>query len=157
MHDVLTEIGDEVVGSDGAWEFQIGEVHVACLTDARFDRMRLIAPVVETDELTDAHREACLEANFHTALDARYATSEGVLYAAFSGRAVISDVPVSSGLVVLAGLLVGVGTRMGNGCTSGHGVCGLARLSGRSLVGTISFMAFGFLTVFVVRHVLELS
>jgi uncharacterized protein len=81
----------------------------------------------------------------------------GVLYAAFSGRAVISDVPVSSGLVVLAGLLVGVGTRMGNGCTSGHGVCGLARLSGRSLVGTISFMAFGFLTVFVVRHVLELS
>lgn len=83
MHDVLTEIGDEVVGSDGAWEFQIGEVHVACLTDARFDRMRLIAPVVETDELTDAHREACLEANFHTALDARYATSEGVLYAAF--------------------------------------------------------------------------
>jgi len=83
VHDVLTEIGDEVVGSDGAWEFQIGEVHVACLTDARFDRMRLIAPVVETDELTDAHREACLEANFHTALDARYATSEGVLYAAF--------------------------------------------------------------------------
>ena len=83
MHAVLTEIGDEVVGDDGAWEFQVGEVHVACLTDTRFDRMRLIAPVVETDALSDEHSQACLEANFHTALDARYATSEGVLYAAF--------------------------------------------------------------------------
>jgi len=48
--------------------------------------------------------------------------------------------------VVLAGLLVGVGVRMGKGCTSGHGVCGLARLSGRSLVATLSFMATGFVT-----------
>lgn len=58
------------------------------------------------------------------------------------------------GLVVLAGLLVGVGTRYGSGCTSGHGVCGLSRLSPRSLVATLAFMAAGFLTVFLIRHVL---
>jgi uncharacterized membrane protein YedE/YeeE len=56
--------------------------------------------------------------------------------------------------LVLAGLLVGWGTRRGGGCTSGHGVCGLSRLSPRSLVATLAFMAAGFATVFVVRHVL---
>lgn len=58
-------------------------------------------------------------------------------------------------LLVAAGLLVGWGTRHGSGCTSGHGVCGLARLSPRSLVATMAFMAMGFATVFVVRHVLS--
>jgi uncharacterized protein len=56
-------------------------------------------------------------------------------------------------LLVVAGLLVGWGTRHGSGCTSGHGVCGLARLSPRSLVATLAFMATGFATVFLVRHV----
>ncbi|MDL2354551.1 MAG: YeeE/YedE family protein [Pseudomonadota bacterium] len=56
--------------------------------------------------------------------------------------------------LVAAGLLVGVGTRYGAGCTSGHGVCGLSRLSPRSLVATVSFMLAGFATVFVVRHLL---
>lgn len=55
-------------------------------------------------------------------------------------------------VVVIAGLLVGIGTRYGSGCTSGHGVCGIARLSRRSLVATACFMAAGFATVFVVRH-----
>ena len=54
----------------------------------------------------------------------------------------------------LAGLLVGAGTALGSGCTSGHGVCGLARLSGRSLVAVVVFMAFAALTVFVLRHVI---
>ena len=54
--------------------------------------------------------------------------------------------------LVLAGLLVGVGTRYGSGCTSGHGVCGLSRLSGRSLAATAAFMSAGFTTVFVIRH-----
>lgn len=56
------------------------------------------------------------------------------------------------GTLVVAGLLVGIGTRYGAGCTSGHGVCGLSRLSWRSLVATAAFMAAGFATVFVVRH-----
>jgi uncharacterized membrane protein YedE/YeeE len=57
-------------------------------------------------------------------------------------------------MVALAGLLVGFGTRWGAGCTSGHGICGLSRLSVRSLVATLSFMGTGFVTVFVIRHVL---
>lgn len=57
------------------------------------------------------------------------------------------------GVLVAAGLLVGVGTRLANGCTSGHGVCGLARLSLRSLANVLVFMAAGFATVYVVRHV----
>ena len=56
--------------------------------------------------------------------------------------------------LVIAGLLVGLGTRFGSGCTSGHGVCGLSRLSPRSLVATLAFMATGFITVYVVRHLL---
>ncbi|MBU2156001.1 MAG: YeeE/YedE family protein [Gammaproteobacteria bacterium] len=56
--------------------------------------------------------------------------------------------------LTVAGLLVGVGTRYGSGCTSGHGVCGLSRLSPRSLAATLSFMAAGFATVFVLRHLL---
>jgi uncharacterized protein len=59
-------------------------------------------------------------------------------------------------MLALAGFLVGFGTRMGNGCTSGHAVCGIARLSLRSIVATITFMATGFITVFIVRHVLGL-
>ena len=55
-------------------------------------------------------------------------------------------------MVVIAGLLVGVGTRYASGCTSGHGVCGLSRLSPRSLVATASFMGAGFITVYVMRH-----
>ena len=58
--------------------------------------------------------------------------------------------------LVLAGLLVGIGTRSGSGCTSGHGVCGLSRLSPRSLAATAVFMGAGFATVFVIRHVLGL-
>jgi uncharacterized membrane protein YedE/YeeE len=58
------------------------------------------------------------------------------------------------GALVLAGLLVGLGTRYGSGCTSGHGVCGLSRLSPRSLAATGTFMAAGFATVFVIRHLM---
>lgn len=58
------------------------------------------------------------------------------------------------GLLVVAGLLVGVGTRLASGCTSGHGVCGLARLSLRSLANVLVFMGAGFATVYVVRHVI---
>src|SRR5215831_9654530 len=57
-------------------------------------------------------------------------------------------------VLIAAGLLVGVGTRLAAGCTSGHGVCGLSRLSPRSLAATLSFMAAGFATVFIVRHLL---
>ena len=56
--------------------------------------------------------------------------------------------------LIIAGLCVGIGTRYGSGCTSGHGVCGISRLSPRSIVATLSFMFAGFVTVFVLRHLL---
>lgn len=62
------------------------------------------------------------------------------------------QVEADTALLVIAGILVGLGTRYGSGCTSGHGVCGLSRFSLRSLVATAAFMAAGFVTVFVVRH-----
>ncbi len=63
------------------------------------------------------------------------------------------EVPISTTALVLGGLIVGVGVTYGSGCTSGHGVCGMARLSPRSIVATLIFMAFTFATVFLVRHV----
>ena len=62
-------------------------------------------------------------------------------------------IEASNIVIVVAGLLVGLGTRYGSGCTSGHGVCGLSRLSPRSLVATLTFMGAGFLMVYVLRHV----
>lgn len=63
-------------------------------------------------------------------------------------------VEAGTGTLIVAGLLVGLGTRYGSGCTSGHGVCGISRLSPRSLVATAAFMAAGFATVYVARHLL---
>jgi hypothetical protein len=59
----------------------------------------------------------------------------------------------SAPILIAGGLLVGFGTRLGGGCTSGHGVCGMARFSRRSIVATCLFMAAGFVTVFVMRHI----
>ena len=82
----------------------------------------------------------------------------GLLLAPWCWR-LVSPLPTASadvgnlGLIV-AGLLVGIGVRMGNGCTSGHGVCGLSRFSMRSLVNVVAFIGAGFLTVFVLRHLI---
>lgn len=65
---------------------------------------------------------------------------------------VVPRIEAGPALLVVAGLLVGWGTRYGSGCTSGHGVCGLSRMSPRSLVATLAFMGTGFATVFVMRH-----
>ncbi|WCM23979.1 YeeE/YedE family protein [Paraburkholderia bryophila] len=74
------------------------------------------------------------------------------LFTALPAVAITSSPPV----LVVAGLLVGIGTRYASGCTSGHGVCGLSRGSVRSLAATATFMALGFFTVFVTRHLLGL-
>jgi uncharacterized membrane protein YedE/YeeE len=69
-------------------------------------------------------------------------------------RAPQIEVSSSVPLLIGAGLLVGFGTRLGSGCTSGHGVCGVARLSPRSIAATVTFMAAGFATVLVARHLI---
>jgi uncharacterized protein len=73
-------------------------------------------------------------------------------YAALAGTPMIR-LDASPPIVIAGGLLVGFGTRLGSGCTSGHGVCGMARFSPRSIVATCLFMAAGFVTVFVMRHI----
>lgn len=65
------------------------------------------------------------------------------------------EVNASMATLIVAGVLVGIGTRYGAGCTSGHGVCGLSRRSPRSLVATLTFMASGFLTVLLTRHLIN--
>lgn len=77
-----------------------------------------------------------------------------LLYVAVTGTPVLQTVSSNLPVMALAGLLVGFGSVYGNGCTSGHGVCGLSRLSIRSLVATLVFMATGFATVLLVRHVM---
>lgn len=75
-----------------------------------------------------------------------------LLYGLFSGQVIDVRVTSSLPLLVVGGFLVGIGTVLAGGCTSGHGVCGLARLSIRSVVATAVFMAMAVVTVFVVRH-----
>ena len=75
-----------------------------------------------------------------------------LIYLALFGIWPVVRVSPSLGVMMLAGLAVGFGTRLGSGCTSGHGVCGLARLSARSLAAVATFLAVGIATVFVMNH-----
>ena len=76
------------------------------------------------------------------------------LAALFFGIFPIIEIDSSWTAIVIAGLLVGFGAQYGSGCTSGHGICGLSRLSPRSLLATLAFMGAGFITVFVIRHMI---
>lgn len=72
----------------------------------------------------------------------------------FTGAMPAVQVPLSTGMLIIGGLIVGIGVTFGSGCTSGHGVCGMARLSPRSIVATLTFMVATGITVFVLRHVI---
>jgi uncharacterized protein len=76
-----------------------------------------------------------------------------LIYATATGAPFAQTVSANVGLMIVAGLLVGFGAAYGGGCTSGHGVCGIARLSMRSIIATAIFMGMAFVTVFVARHV----
>ncbi|MCH4248547.1 MAG: YeeE/YedE family protein [Acinetobacter populi] len=71
------------------------------------------------------------------------------------GRFVRPEIELNASplMLIIAGLLVGFGTRLGSGCTSGHGICGISRLSKRSILATMSFMFAGFITVYIIRHI----
>ncbi|MDJ0630164.1 MAG: YeeE/YedE family protein [Rhodobacter sp.] len=77
-----------------------------------------------------------------------------LVYLGVAGEFPAIEVPVSTPMMVIGGLIVGMGVTYGSGCTSGHGVCGLARISPRSIVATLTFMATTGLTVYLVRHVM---
>jgi uncharacterized membrane protein YedE/YeeE len=77
-----------------------------------------------------------------------------LVYFTVTGGMPTIEVPVSMPLMLVGGFIVGIGVTLGSGCTSGHGVCGMARLSGRSITATLTFMAATAVTVFVIRHVI---
>ncbi len=83
LEQIINEISAEAEGRGGVVEFVHDGLFMVCISDTLYDRMRLIAPIIEEDQVTEKQKRAMLAANFHTALDARYATSNGVLYAAF--------------------------------------------------------------------------
>ena len=76
------------------------------------------------------------------------------LFLILAGGQIAFSVPVSTGALMLGGVLVGIGVHFGNGCPSGHGICGIARLSPRSIVAVLVFMAAAFVTVYVTHHVI---
>jgi hypothetical protein len=116
LEEVLRDAADEMEGDEGRWQLRLGEVALACMVDVRFDRMRIIAPIAEIEEVTDEVRDACLEANFHTALDARYATSDGVLYAAFIHPLTSLDAELAeSALLQVASLVETFGSTFSSG------------------------------------------
>ena len=76
-------MSDTMAGENGAWEFLVGDVKMICLTDETHNRMRIIAPIAEMKDITEEEISAAMEANFHSALDVRYAISDQIMWSAF--------------------------------------------------------------------------
>lgn len=93
------------------------------------------------------------EASWRIAMVIGMIAAPGVIFLA-SGTIPTVDVPVSPAMIAIGGVIVGLGASLGSGCTSGHGVCGLSRLSIRSLVAVPTFMATAAVTVFIIRHLI---
>jgi len=83
LDSIFHSLIENIQGGNGHWQFILGDTQVICLTDELHNRMRFIAPIIETDKLTPSEMKTCLEANFHTALDIKYAISDGVLWSVF--------------------------------------------------------------------------
>ena len=83
LQEIYTSVSDSIQGSEGAWQFFINEVQLVSITDSNYNRMRIISPIVDSNSLDDKLIRAALVANFHTALDVKYAVSDGVLWAVF--------------------------------------------------------------------------
>lgn len=71
-----------------------------------------------------------------------------------TGTTPLIQIPISTTAIIIGGFIVGIGVTLGNGCTSGHGVCGMARLSPRSIIATLTFMATTGITVYIIRHII---
>ncbi len=83
IQEVLTEISDSINGQKGMWEFYIKGIPMLCISDTNHNRMRVISPVVETENLKKGQLKACMEANFHSALDVKYAISDDIIWSVF--------------------------------------------------------------------------
>jgi len=80
---LINSVSDSVEGGAGHWQFIIKEIRLICLTDELHNRMRFIAPIAKVEDLSSEYIFKSMEANFHTALDARYAISDGVMWSCF--------------------------------------------------------------------------
>jgi len=83
LHSVISEYGDNVSLNNNVISFQFQKVSLYCIWDVNADRMRIIAPIANTSDLTKQHFELALKANYHTVLDSRYAIGDGIMYSAF--------------------------------------------------------------------------
>lgn len=83
LYKIIQKNADHIEGTEGYWKFEIKDIAFMCLTDELHNRMRIIAPIKEASDITDAQLSMCMKANFHTTLDIRYAISDDILWAAF--------------------------------------------------------------------------
>ncbi len=83
LESIYTSVSDSIQGKDGAWQFFIKEVQLLSITDTKNNRMRIISPIADSNSLNNDLIKAALVANFHTALDVKYAVSDGVLWSVF--------------------------------------------------------------------------
>lgn len=83
LDEVIHSISDTIQGGNGNWQFLINGLPIFCVTDESNNRMRFVSPIQHMEEVTAEQMEACMEANFHTALDVRYAISDDILWVAF--------------------------------------------------------------------------
>ncbi|NMH89365.1 hypothetical protein HHX25_17775 [Flavivirga sp. Y03] len=83
LQDIYTSVSDSIQGNPGAWQFFIKEIPMVSITDTNHNRMRIISPIADSKSLSDELIKAALVANFHTALDVKYAVSDGILWSVF--------------------------------------------------------------------------
>ncbi len=83
LEKVFREFVDTLSGQAGAWEMVVNDQYIICITDESHNRMRIISPIVEVNRMTEEELLNCMKANFHTALDVKYAISDGVLWSTF--------------------------------------------------------------------------
>ena len=83
LDEIIRSVSDTIQGGNGNWQFIVNGLPIFCLTDETNNRMRFVTPIQHIDEVTDAQMEECMEANFHSALDVRYAVSEDILWVAY--------------------------------------------------------------------------
>ena len=83
LNEIIREISPLVEGGNGNWQFTIDSTYFVCLTDENHNRMRIISPIMEVGDLTTDEMSKCMEANFHSMLDSKYAIGEGLVWSAF--------------------------------------------------------------------------
>lgn len=119
MESIVKDMVSESTGENGVVEFKYGDVNMYLISDVKHNRMRLIAPIAEYKQLNADHIDAVLESNFHKALDARYAVSDGVLYSAYiHPLSELSRSQIKSAVVQVANLALSFGNEYTSGVLS---------------------------------------